>query len=198
VVSDGRTASPSTATTTATTATSTEGPVLIGAGLVDDTPTVSDLPQGAAAPAASDALAASAAAADGGGSVHIEDAASSVAEPTSNPATSAALGAAAGAAAATLVASDAPSVPETTPETTPAAPRLEVSFLVDSDPPGATVTLDGKNVGQTPVRVPLDPRTDHLLVIDRQGCESVVQLLATEAWRNGRSAQTRVRLQCQP
>jgi hypothetical protein len=77
-----------------------------------------------------------------------------------------------------------------------AAGAIAVSFLVQSEPPDAQVSLDGRTVGRTPLRLKLDPRVDHLLTVERKGCESVVQLIATEAWRSGRSPQALVRLAC--
>jgi len=74
--------------------------------------------------------------------------------------------------------------------------RVEVSFLVQSVPPGADASLDGKLVGKTPLHVKLDPRLDHLLSVARIGCESIVQLLATDAWRAGRPPQALVHLDC--
>jgi len=74
--------------------------------------------------------------------------------------------------------------------------RIEVSLLVQSDPPGAEASLDGKLVGTTPLHVKLDPRLDHLLSVARDGCESIVQLLATDAWRAGRPPQALLRLDC--
>ena len=73
---------------------------------------------------------------------------------------------------------------------------LEVSLLVQSDPPGAETSLDGKLVGVTPLHVQLDPRLDHVLTVGHVGCESIVQLLAADAWRAGRSQQTLVQLDC--
>jgi hypothetical protein len=77
---------------------------------------------------------------------------------------------------------------------TPAA--LAVSLLVQSEPAGADVALDGKVVGKTPVSVALDPRLDHLLTLEHKGCSSVVQLVATDSWRTGRSPEVMARLDC--
>ena len=95
---------------------------------------------------------------------------------------------------------DAPKVSEVAPppdETPLVQPtRIEIAFLVKSVPSGAEIALDGKLLGKTPLHVALDPRVDHLITVGHEGCESVVQLLATDAWRAGRSAQTLVRLDC--
>jgi len=76
------------------------------------------------------------------------------------------------------------------------AGRIEISFLVQSVPPGAEASLDGQLVGKTPLHVKLDPRRDHLLSVAHAGCESIVQLLATDEWRAGRSPQALMHLDC--
>lgn len=95
---------------------------------------------------------------------------------------------------------DAPTVAELPPPPDEIAlvqaGRIEISFLVQSVPPGAEASLDGKLVGKTPMHVQLDPRLDHLLSVAHAGCETVVQLLATDAWRAGRSPQALVHLDC--
>lgn len=43
---------------------------------------------------------------------------------------------------------------------------------VSSEPPGATVQVDGKNLHTTPVRLRLERRRDHVLVFTKEGYDS--------------------------
>jgi len=73
---------------------------------------------------------------------------------------------------------------------------VEVSLQVESDPPGAQASVDGKALGNTPLRVTLDPRVDHVLQFDRDGCETKLQLLGTSEWQEGRSPRVVAKLDC--
>jgi len=74
---------------------------------------------------------------------------------------------------------------------------VEIFVLVESQPSGADVSLDDAYVGRTPIRVRIDPRTDHLLQVERPGCEPRVQLLSTADWKTGRSPRILQKLDCQ-
>lgn len=79
----------------------------------------------------------------------------------------------------------------------PSTGAVEVFVLVESRPSGANVSLDDSYVGRTPIRVRLDPRIDHLLQVERPGCEPRVQLLSTADWKTGRSPRILQELDCQ-
>ena len=120
-------------------------------------------------------------------------------EDTVPPATAGAVAAVAAVPTITIRGSEVLSDGKTAPRPASSAAtdrRLEVSLLVQSDPPGAETSLDGKLVGVTPLHVQLDPRLDHVLTVGHVGCESIVQLLAADAWRAGRSQQAFVKLDC--
>jgi hypothetical protein len=72
----------------------------------------------------------------------------------------------------------------------------EVVLLVETEPAGAHASLDDAYLGRTPVRVRLDPRIDHVLQLEREGCETRVQLLASTDWKTGRSPRVVQRLEC--
>lgn len=73
---------------------------------------------------------------------------------------------------------------------------VEVTVLLESEPPGAHVAVDDRYLGRAPLRVRLDPRADHLVQMEREGCDTHVQLLATDGWRRGRSPRLVVELDC--
>jgi hypothetical protein len=75
-------------------------------------------------------------------------------------------------------------------------PELQVMLLVETDPAGADVSLDETHLGKTPLRIRLDPRVDHLLQVEREGCEARVQLLEAQEWKAGRSPKVVQRLDC--
>jgi hypothetical protein len=54
-------------------------------------------------------------------------------------------------------------------EPAPSAATFSGSLYVDSRPRGATVTIDGRSVGQTPVSVPDVPVGSHVVRIEMDG-----------------------------
>ena len=81
------------------------------------------------------------------------------------------------------------------PETLEAG-AAHVTLTVRSDPPGAHVSLDDRYLGRTPLRLQIDPRSDHVLHFERQGCQEHVQLLSSASWERGRSPELVVKLDC--
>jgi hypothetical protein len=68
------------------------------------------------------------------------------------------------------------------------APTLESSegkFVVESDPPGATVLLDGKNVGVTPWHGTGIPSGGHEVRLDRSGMATVFRFIDTSDGSRG-------------
>lgn len=92
---------------------------------------------------------------------------------------------AAGEAAVTIE----PLVPSATRE-------LLVGVVLQSTPPGASVRIDGQLVGSTPLRVQIDPRYDHVIEFQRDGCGDFVRLLSTSGWQDGRSSAIQADLVC--
>lgn len=75
-------------------------------------------------------------------------------------------------------------------------PRAEVLVLVESDPPGAHVSVAGRYLGRTPLRAAVDPTRDHVLHFQREGCSEQVQLVDADSWKRGRTPAVSVRLDC--
>jgi len=75
--------------------------------------------------------------------------------------------------------------------------HVEVGLAVESEPAGAQVAMDGEVLGHTPLRIVLDPRLDHVLQFENEGCETKIQLLGTAEWSQGRGARLVAKLDCQ-
>ena len=71
-----------------------------------------------------------------------------------------------------------------------------IVLQVETEPAGAHASLDDAYLGRTPLRVRLDPRVDHVLQLEREGCETRVQLLGSMEWKVGRSPRVVQRLEC--
>lgn len=96
-----------------------------------------------------------------------------------------------------------PSVPlvlappaRTVEDTAEPAHTVVVSLEVVSVPEGALVRIDDAEVGRTPLRHRIDPRRDHMLQVEREGCSPIVQLLSADAWRAGRTPKVSLQLDC--
>jgi hypothetical protein len=81
-----------------------------------------------------------------------------------------------------------------------ARPEIEgstlVVMLVASEPAGAVAVMDGIYLGRTPLRVRLDPRQDHVLEVEREGCGRTVQLLSSADWKAGRTPNVTLTIEC--
>lgn len=97
-----------------------------------------------------------------------------------------------------------PSAAEPQPENlafpAPATPApgsdLQLSVLVESEPSGARVFLDEQALGETPLRISLDPTADHLLRFQHENCSDHVQIVSAESWEDGRSTTISTKLDC--
>jgi hypothetical protein len=87
--------------------------------------------------------------------------------------------------------------PENLPEVEPVSSEVfTISVLVDSDPSGARVFLDERAMGETPLRLSLDPLANHVLRFQHENCSDHVQFISAESWERGRSATISTRLDC--
>lgn len=71
-----------------------------------------------------------------------------------------------------------------------------ITVLVSSQPTGASVRFDGRDVGTTPVQLTLDPTADHVVQLEHDECGGHVQLLPAAGWERGRSTSIDVELEC--
>jgi hypothetical protein len=71
-----------------------------------------------------------------------------------------------------------------------------VTVLLETEPPGAQVSVDDQAAGTTPLRVRLDPTVDHVVEFSRNGCSDHVRFLSAAGWEKGRSTTLHVQLEC--
>jgi PEGA domain len=64
------------------------------------------------------------------------------------------------------------------PDITPVAPSKKI-IQVATNPPGASIQLDGQSIGQTPKEITLDNEQPHQLVLKMEGHEDVTRTLDT-------------------
>ncbi|UCE03247.1 MAG: PEGA domain-containing protein [Candidatus Latescibacterota bacterium] len=76
------------------------------------------------------------------------------------------------------------------------AGRAWITVLLQSEPNGASVSVDDREVGQTPLRVRLDPTHDHVVRFESDGCGDHVRLLSAAGWERGHSSTVTVQLHC--
>lgn len=72
---------------------------------------------------------------------------------------------------------------------------LHLTVLLRSDPSGARVRVDDRDVGTTPVRVRLDPTVGHVVQFETDDCDHI-RLLPAAGWERGRSSTIAVELDC--
>jgi PEGA domain len=73
------------------------------------------------------------------------------------------------------------------------APPNKVSFTLETEPPGAQVSLAGKPLGASPIRIELE-RASHRFIVTKEGFQSE-ELVVDAARESGESAARLVRLQ---
>jgi len=78
----------------------------------------------------------------------------------------------------------------------PSASSFLLSVLVESEPSGAQIFLDERAMGETPLRLSLDPLVNHVLRFQHENCSDHVQFISAESWERGRSATITTRLDC--
>ncbi|MFQ5600769.1 MAG: PEGA domain-containing protein [Candidatus Krumholzibacteriia bacterium] len=83
------------------------------------------------------------------------------------------------------------------PSTLGGSRHAQITVVLHSQPSGAQVSIDDRPVGKTPLRVRIDPLSDHVLLFERDGCGDYVRLLSSAGWEKGRSPSIRVQLHCQ-
>jgi hypothetical protein len=74
--------------------------------------------------------------------------------------------------------------------------QFGITVRLESIPSGAQVMVDEQVVGMTPVQVRMDPRADHIVEFNYDGCGDYVRLLSSTSWREGRDTTVQVQLYC--
>jgi hypothetical protein len=75
-----------------------------------------------------------------------------------------------------------------------APPTLAVRL--ESQPAGARVFVDDREVGTTPVEVRIVPTADHVIRFERTDCSDHVRFLTAAGWEKGRSTKIVAQLEC--
>jgi len=102
-------------------------------------------------------------------------------------------------AAAVLLSDDATeeATPlEQAPFTLEGSEEFGITVVLESVPSGAKVIVDDQVVGYTPVQVRMDPRADHIVEFNHDGCGDYVRLLSSTSWREGSDTTVQVQLYC--
>ena len=127
-----------------------------------------------------------------------EDTASPTSTAVGTSAVPAATALGVGAAAALLPedAAEETAAVEQAPYTLEGSEEFGITVVIESVPSGAQVTIDEQSVGTTPVQVRMDPRADHIVEFEYDGCGDYVRLLCSTSWREGRDTTVQVQLYC--